>query len=244
MRADGAESAATQVVAAPATAPKSKTRARSLSKLRTLLKFSNSSHELGNSLTGSGSEETGSEHGNERFDDEAAPVSEQRHRNISRFKESIKEDFGRCFSRRHTNTEHAKRSESAGIEHYNKDLEPVITPMPYQVVGGAAMSDSAPPSREKSPFGSECSDIQRPASRPGSKPGSTGYLSRIHEAQVGPESFEKIKLIGKGDAGRVYLAREKTSSKLYALKGLLLFVEKYLSVLKIPSLFLRYVFHF
>ncbi|KAI5961028.1 NRC2 [Candida pseudojiufengensis] len=38
------------------------------------------------------------------------------------------------------------------------------------------------------------------------------------EVQVGPDSFEKIRLLGKGDVGKVYLVREKQSNKLYAMK--------------------------
>lgn len=37
--------------------------------------------------------------------------------------------------------------------------------------------------------------------------------------EVGPSSFVKIKMLGKGDVGRVYLVREKKSDKLYAMKG-------------------------
>jgi hypothetical protein len=39
------------------------------------------------------------------------------------------------------------------------------------------------------------------------------------EVEVGPSSFLKIKLLGKGDVGRVYLVREKKSNKLFAMKG-------------------------
>lgn len=38
--------------------------------------------------------------------------------------------------------------------------------------------------------------------------------------EVSPSSFDKIKLIGKGDVGKVYLVREKKSSRLYAMKGM------------------------
>ena len=38
------------------------------------------------------------------------------------------------------------------------------------------------------------------------------------DVQVGPDSFEKIKLLGKGDVGKVYLVRETQSNKLYAMK--------------------------
>jgi protein-serine/threonine kinase len=41
----------------------------------------------------------------------------------------------------------------------------------------------------------------------------------VRSVEVGPSSFDKIKLIGKGDVGKVYLVREKKSSRLYAMKG-------------------------
>lgn len=43
---------------------------------------------------------------------------------------------------------------------------------------------------------------------------------KVRDVEVGPQSFDKIKLIGKGDVGKVYLVREKKSSRLYAMKGL------------------------
>lgn len=42
---------------------------------------------------------------------------------------------------------------------------------------------------------------------------------KARAVEVGPASFDKIKLIGKGDVGKVYLVREKKSSRLYAMKG-------------------------
>ena len=43
---------------------------------------------------------------------------------------------------------------------------------------------------------------------------------KIRNVEVGPGSFEKIKLLGKGDVGKVYLVKEKKSNRLYAMKGL------------------------
>lgn len=43
---------------------------------------------------------------------------------------------------------------------------------------------------------------------------------KVKNVEVGPSSFDKIKLIGKGDVGKVYLVREKKSSRLYAMKGI------------------------
>lgn len=42
---------------------------------------------------------------------------------------------------------------------------------------------------------------------------------KVRNVEVGPGSFDKIKLIGKGDVGKVYLVREKKSARLYAMKG-------------------------
>jgi len=39
------------------------------------------------------------------------------------------------------------------------------------------------------------------------------------QVKVGPSSFLKIKMLGKGDVGRVYLVREKKTDKLFAMKG-------------------------
>jgi hypothetical protein len=52
---------------------------------------------------------------------------------------------------------------------------------------------------------------------------------KVRNVEVGPGSFDKIKLIGKGDVGKVYLVREKKSSRLYAMKGMFSWVIGYLS---------------
>ncbi|KAF0395565.1 serine/threonine-protein kinase nrc-2 [Gigaspora margarita] len=43
---------------------------------------------------------------------------------------------------------------------------------------------------------------------------------KIKRVEVGPSSFQKIKLLGKGDVGKVYLVKEKKTGKLYAMKVL------------------------
>lgn len=43
---------------------------------------------------------------------------------------------------------------------------------------------------------------------------------KTREVEVGPSSFSKIKLLGKGDVGKVYLVREKKTERLYAMKVL------------------------
>lgn len=42
---------------------------------------------------------------------------------------------------------------------------------------------------------------------------------RSRQVEVGPSSFQKVKLLGKGDVGKVYLVREKKTDKLFAMKG-------------------------
>lgn len=51
---------------------------------------------------------------------------------------------------------------------------------------------------------------------------------KARDVEVGPGSFDKIKLIGKGDVGKVYLVREKKSSRLFAMKGILLYSTRVL----------------
>lgn len=41
------------------------------------------------------------------------------------------------------------------------------------------------------------------------------------KVEVGPSSFVKVKMLGKGDVGKVYLVREKKTDKLFAMKGTL-----------------------
>ncbi|RSH93821.1 hypothetical protein EHS25_006469 [Saitozyma podzolica] len=43
---------------------------------------------------------------------------------------------------------------------------------------------------------------------------------KVRSVEVSPGSFQKIKLLGKGDVGKVYLVREKKSDKLFAMKVL------------------------
>lgn len=44
--------------------------------------------------------------------------------------------------------------------------------------------------------------------------------TKITDVQVNPDCFERIRLLGKGDVGKVFLVREKASSRLYAMKVL------------------------
>lgn len=46
------------------------------------------------------------------------------------------------------------------------------------------------------------------------------------QVEVGPSSFQKIKLLGRGDVGKVFLVREKKSGKLFAMKGVSAYVTE------------------
>ncbi|ORX45074.1 Pkinase-domain-containing protein [Hesseltinella vesiculosa] len=43
---------------------------------------------------------------------------------------------------------------------------------------------------------------------------------KIKKLQVGPSSFVKIRMLGKGDVGKVYMVKQKNTDKLFAMKVL------------------------
>lgn len=48
----------------------------------------------------------------------------------------------------------------------------------------------------------------------------SSHSIKVRQVEVGPSSFQKIKMLGRGDVGKVYLVREKKSGKLFAMKGM------------------------
>lgn len=42
---------------------------------------------------------------------------------------------------------------------------------------------------------------------------------KVKNVQVGPSSFVKIRMLGKGDVGKVYMVKQKETDKLFAMKG-------------------------
>ncbi|CCH47005.1 hypothetical protein BN7_6613 [Wickerhamomyces ciferrii] len=62
--------------------------------------------------------------------------------------------------------------------------------------------------------------ISESKTRPRKKSFLSSNAIKVSELQVGPQSFDKIRLLGKGDVGKVYLVREKVTDKLYAMKVL------------------------
>jgi hypothetical protein len=66
------------------------------------------------------------------------------------------------------------------------------------------------------------SSVQRVGEPPARAPFRRTYSSNSmkHRAvEVRPSSFQKIKMLGRGDVGKVYLVREKKTDKLFAMKG-------------------------
>ncbi|KAH7100556.1 Pkinase-domain-containing protein [Auriculariales sp. MPI-PUGE-AT-0066] len=43
---------------------------------------------------------------------------------------------------------------------------------------------------------------------------------KVKQVEVGPSSFQKLALLGRGDVGKVYLVKEKKTSKMFAMKVL------------------------
>ncbi|CAE6504103.1 unnamed protein product [Rhizoctonia solani] len=115
-------------------------------------------------------------------------------------------------------------------------LDPSIPPVPSFLSG----SEKTPGSPDSSPPSSR-SFVNR-ASRAMSGSGKQKHLSpndrandmgraqfrrtyssnsiKIRSVEVSPSSFQKIRLLGRGDVGKVYLVREKKSDKLFAMKVL------------------------
>ncbi|KAI9022219.1 kinase-like domain-containing protein [Phycomyces nitens] len=43
---------------------------------------------------------------------------------------------------------------------------------------------------------------------------------KVRQVEVGPSSFSKIRMLGKGDVGKVYMVKQKDTDKLFAMKVL------------------------
>ncbi|PCH41422.1 AGC/RSK protein kinase [Wolfiporia cocos MD-104 SS10] len=66
-------------------------------------------------------------------------------------------------------------------------------------------------------------NAQMPMEGPGKVAFRRTYSShsiKVKSVEVGPSSFQKIKMLGRGDVGKVYLVREKKTGKLFAMKVL------------------------
>ncbi|KAG5637057.1 hypothetical protein H0H81_005969 [Sphagnurus paluster] len=88
-------------------------------------------------------------------------------------------------------------------------------------------SSRDPSSRSTTVVGSSPSTKARVSSGLAEGPGKIAFRRtyssnsiKVRQVEVGPASFLKVKMLGKGDVGRVYLVREKKTDKLFAMKVL------------------------
>lgn len=70
-----------------------------------------------------------------------------------------------------------------------------------------------------STFGATLSPPQAELTKPPFRRTYSSNSIKIRSIEVTANSFQKVKLLGRGDVGKVYLVREKKSGKLYAMKG-------------------------
>lgn len=47
----------------------------------------------------------------------------------------------------------------------------------------------------------------------------SSHSIKVRSVEVNASSFQKIKMLGRGDVGKVYLVREKKTGKHFAMKG-------------------------
>ncbi|KEI36618.1 uncharacterized protein L969DRAFT_90593 [Mixia osmundae IAM 14324] len=76
------------------------------------------------------------------------------------------------------------------------------------------------PSSLTLPFASSPSLSPSMSPRAGFRRTYSSNSIKIRSVEVQPSSFQKIKLLGKGDVGKVYLVKEKKTDKLFAMKVL------------------------
>ncbi|PFH52885.1 hypothetical protein AMATHDRAFT_56456 [Amanita thiersii Skay4041] len=106
----------------------------------------------------------------------------------------------------------------------------VVPPLPPLVSASMEHGDD---SLETISSGSSKARLKPPPSAPASPNKSNGasgipafrrtYSSnsiKVRQVEVTASSFVKVKMLGKGDVGRVYLVREKKTGKLFAMKVL------------------------
>lgn len=125
-------------------------------------------------------------------------------------------------------------------------LAPAEAVPPLPVAGGAGTSDQGTASIDTTSSTSSRGRPARPASAPRQPNSSKGLKAKdrvtanaidgpgkvafrrtyssnsikVRSVEVGPSSFQKIKMLGRGDVGKVFLVREKKSGKLFAMKVL------------------------
>ncbi|CDO93377.1 unnamed protein product [Kluyveromyces dobzhanskii CBS 2104] len=83
-------------------------------------------------------------------------------------------------------------------------------------VNGKPVDDKDDVSPRRGTVGADPSFNQPP--RRSERLRNKSFSNKFQDILVGPQSFEKIRLLGQGDVGKVYLVKEKETNRLYALK--------------------------
>ena len=101
------------------------------------------------------------------------------------------------------------------------DDVPPVPPLVYEngVDSLEATSSSSSKGRLRPPPSAPSTPINGSREPPAFRRTYSSNSIKVRQVEVGPSDFVKVKMLGKGDVGRVYLVREKKSSKLYAMKG-------------------------
>ncbi|CAH01878.1 serine/threonine-protein kinase [Kluyveromyces lactis] len=110
-----------------------------------------------------------------------------------------------------------RRSESNGVSVKPQLRRTASQPTDVHVqVNGKTASTKEEFSPRRGTVGADASFIQPP--KRSERLRNKSFSNKFQDILVGPQSFEKIRLLGQGDVGRVYLVREKQTNRLYALK--------------------------
>lgn len=120
------------------------------------------------------------------------------------------------------------RDQRGGIQEVQKDRshrQPKSTqPSKPTLRRAASVPDALHPTAEKDPKAPSSAKVSPQASSDYEEPKRSlrlrkkSFSNKFHDIKVEPSSFEKVRILGQGDVGKVYLVREKSSNKLYALK--------------------------
>ncbi|KAI8089759.1 kinase-like domain-containing protein [Halteromyces radiatus] len=120
-----------------------------------------------------------------------------------------------CYQPGHTTSSSTRNKSSllqVPLSHTSTPLSPLrrVVSAPDTTALNQTISQSTPAPHSTSSSSSSSSTTTRTSS----------YTVQKHEAKVDSSHFKKIRLLGKGDVGRVYLVQENNTKELYALKVL------------------------
>lgn len=75
-------------------------------------------------------------------------------------------------------------------------------------------------SNQQLPYSGSMSSLQQQQQRRGFRRTYSSNSIKIKNLEVGPSSFVKVRMLGKGDVGKVYMVKQKGSDRLFAMKGM------------------------